>query len=120
MTSDPIWKTPAQLAGLPVRHWKRRTGFTERGSLAQMIKRWLRLAWNQQQECLLGWGPNDAGQYGAMGSSELASYVRRNGLPPTMLAARTKPPTLEQIEAMMAKPEWRPPPLSSKPGHTTP
>jgi hypothetical protein len=30
MAIDPDWNTPAKLDGLPVRHWKRRTGYTER------------------------------------------------------------------------------------------
>jgi len=53
---DPDWDVPAKLDGLPVRHWKRRTGFTERGTVAQMVERWLRLAWSQQQGCSLAWG----------------------------------------------------------------
>ena len=30
MAIDPDWNTPAKLDDLPVRHWKRRTGYTER------------------------------------------------------------------------------------------
>jgi hypothetical protein len=30
MATDPDWNTPAKLDDLPVRHWKRRTGYTER------------------------------------------------------------------------------------------
>ena len=111
---EPSWDTPAKLDGLPVRHWKRRTGFTERGTTAEMVERWLRLAWNQQQDCSLGWGPNAAGQHGNMGSSELASYVRRHGLPPGMLAERVRPPSAEEIERMLAGPGFRPVPDSGR------
>ena len=57
MTSDPDWNTPSHMDGLPVRHWKRRTGYTERGTVAQLVQRWLTLPWNIQMECSLGWGP---------------------------------------------------------------
>ena len=117
-SSEPTWSTPAKLDGLPVRHWKRRTGFTESGTTAQMVERWLRLGWSQQQDCSLGWGPNAAGQHGTMGAAELASYVRRYGLPPATLAARAKSPTPAEIESMMAKPEYRSGALGS--GHRTP
>src|SRR5512146_732814 len=100
---DPEWNTPARLDGLPVRHWKRRTGSSENGTMAEMVKRWLGLAWTQQQDCSLGWGPNKDGHSGAMGASEITSYVRRHGLPPAMLVARDKPPTHAEIEAMFAK-----------------
>ena len=120
MTSrEPAWDTPAQLDGLPIRHWKRRTGVTERGTAAAMIERWLRLGYLLQQNCSLGWGPNNDGQHGTMGSSELGSYVRRHGLPPAMLAGRAQPPTAEEIEAMFAKPEFRPPPPSTARWHSS-
>jgi hypothetical protein len=55
MATDPDWNTPAHLDGLPVRHWKRRTGYTERGTVAELVQRWLTLPWNIQMECSLGW-----------------------------------------------------------------
>ena len=55
---DPSWDVPAKIDGLPYKNWKRRTGFTETGTLAQMVERWLRLSWNHQQQCSLGWGPD--------------------------------------------------------------
>ena len=69
MTSDPDWNTPAQLDGLPVRHWKRRTGYTERGTVAQLVQRWLTLPWNIQTECSLGWGPDAQGRHGSFSST---------------------------------------------------
>lgn len=105
--NDPDWNTPAKLDGLPVRHWKRRTGFTERGTVAQMVERWLRLAWNQQQGCSLGWGPDANGKQGGWQANGIGAFVLRAGLPPPMLAKRSRPPTREEIEAMFAKPAYR-------------
>ena len=119
MDREPTWDTPAHLDGLPVRHWKRRTGFTERGTVAQMVERWVCLAWNQRQECSLGWGPNADGHSGTMWASELASYVQRHGLPPAMLAGRARPPTAQEIEAMFAKPIMREGPPRTGRGHST-
>ncbi len=103
MATEPDWSTPGTLDGLPVRHWKRRTGYTERGTVAQLVMRWLALPWNIKTECSLGWGPNAAGQHGAMGSSEIGSYVRRHGCRPRWRRA-SGPATPEEIEAMFAKP----------------
>jgi hypothetical protein len=105
--SDPAWSVPAKLDGLPVRHWKRRTGFTERGTVAQMVERWLQLAWNQQQECSLAWGPDANGKHGSWQPIGIGAFVIRVGLPPQMLAARSRPPTPEEIERMFAKPTYR-------------
>lgn len=104
---DPAWDVPAKLDGLPVRHWKRRTGFTERGTVALMVGRWLRLAWNQQQCCSLGWGPDSDGNHGSWQANGIGAFVLRVGLPPQMLAARSYPPTSEDIERMFAKPAYR-------------
>jgi hypothetical protein len=117
---DPSWSTPAKLDGLPVRHWKRRTGYTECGSLAQMVERWLRLAWNQQQECTLGWGPDADGQHGHMSAGAIAAFVLRVGLPPQMLASRAKPPTREEIERMFARPAYRAVPSDGPRQHFNP
>jgi hypothetical protein len=88
-------------------------------TVAELIQRWIWLPYNIQQECSLGWGPNPACQHGAMGGSEIGSYVRRNGLPPTMAAKRERPATPEEIEAMFAKPVMRErPPMG--PGHSIP
>ncbi len=119
MATEPDWNTPGTLDGLPVRHWKRRTGYTERGTVAELVQRWLALPWNIKMECSLGWGPNSDGQHGAMGGSEIGSYVRRNGLPPAMAVARAHPATPEEIEAMFAKPVLREGPQLG-PGHSTP
>lgn len=74
---DPAWDVPAKLDGLPVRHWKRRTGFTECGTVALMIERWLRLAWNQQQGCSLGWGPDASGNQGSWQANGIGAFARR-------------------------------------------
>lgn len=104
---DPDWNVPAKLDGLPVRHWKRRTGFTERGTVAQLVERWLRLAWNQQQGCSLGWGPDADGRHGGWQANGIGAFVLRAGLPPQMLAARSLRPTREEIERMFTKPAYR-------------
>lgn len=104
---DPAWNVPAKLDGLPVRHWRRRTGFTERGTIAQMVERWLQLSWNQQQECSLAWGPDTNGKHGSWQPNGIGAFVIRAGLPPQMLAARSRPPTPEEIERMFAKPAYR-------------
>jgi len=119
MAGDPEWNTPAHMDGLPVRHWKRRTGFTERGTVANLIQRWLGLPWNLQQECSLGWGPNTAGQHGSLNGRGIGSYVLRHGLPPKMAAARSRAATPEEIEAMFAKPVMREGPLAGR-THSTP
>jgi hypothetical protein len=99
-------------------HWKRKTGYSMSGTLAELIQRWIWLPYNIQQECSLGWGPNATGQHGAMGGSAIGSFVRRNGLPPAMAAKRERPATPEEIEAMFAKPVMREtPPVPV--GHST-
>ena len=93
--------------GLSYTNWKRRTGFTGRGTTAQIVERWLRLAWNQQQECSLGWGPNSEGEHGSMSANGIGAFVLRKGLRPAMLAVRRSPPTSQEIEGMFAKPVLR-------------
>ncbi len=119
MATDPDWNTPAHMDGLPVRHWKRRTGYTERGTVAQLVQRWLTLPWNIPMECSLGWGPNAQGKHGTFSSTGIGSFVLRAGLPPAMLATRSRPPTREEIEAMFAKPVLRERPPQAR-GFTTP
>jgi hypothetical protein len=116
---DPDWDVPAKLDGLPVRHWKRRTGFTERGTVAQMVERWLRLAWSQQQGCSLAWGPDGDGKHGGWQANGIGAFVLRAGLPPQMLAARSRPPTRDEIEAMFARPAYRAVPFAV-PDHFNP
>jgi hypothetical protein len=98
---DPL--EHARLDGLPVTNWRKRTGYSMSGTVAELIQRWIWLPYYIQQECSLGWGPNAAGQHGAMGGSEIGSYLRRNGLPPAVAAKRDRPATLEEIEMMFAK-----------------
>ncbi len=107
MVGEPDWNTPAHMDGLPVRHWKRRTGSIERGTVAALIQRWLGLPWNLQQECSLGWGPNADGHHGSLSGRGIGSYVLNHGLPPKMATARSRLATREEIEAMFAKPVMR-------------
>ena len=119
MAGEPDWGTPGRLDGLPVTNWKKRTGYSMSGTVAELIQRWIWLPYNIQQECSLGWGPNAANQHGAMGGSEIGSYVRRYGLPPAMAAARARPATPEEIEAMFGKPILREGP-PTPPDHSIP
>lgn len=78
MTShEPAYDTSARLDGRRVHHWRRRTESTESGSMAQLVKRWLGVAWSQQQDFSLGWGPNADDERGARGASEITCYVSR-------------------------------------------
>lgn len=106
-SSDPGWDVPARMDGLPYTNWKRRTGYTETGTLAQMVERWLGLAWHIQAGCSIGWGPDAAGKHGAMSADGIGSFVLRVGLPPVMLKKRSRPPTREEIERYFTKPELR-------------
>ncbi len=114
--SDPDWNSPAKLVGLPYKHWKRRTGYAETGTLTQMVERWLRLPWDH---CSLGWGPDAQGRRGSLSGTGIGSYVLRHGLPPKMAAARMRPATAAEIEAMFAKPVLREGP-PQRPGHSVP
>lgn len=84
---QPAWDTPARMDGLPCTNWKKRTGVTLSGTMADCIARWIALPSHQQQNCSIGWGPWE-GQYGSMEAMGIAAYVRRHGLPPKALAAR--------------------------------
>jgi hypothetical protein len=79
--SEPSWETAARIDGLPCTNWKKRTGVTISGTLAQCISRWIDLLGHQRQNCSFGWGPFE-GRYGDMDAEHLAAYVRRNGIPP--------------------------------------
>jgi hypothetical protein len=119
MENEPAWDTPARVDGMPVTSWKRRTGYSMSGTVADLIQRWLSLPWNIKMECSLGWGPNAAGQHGSLGGSGIGSYVLRKGLPPKMAAARARPASPEEIGAMFAKPVLREGPPAER-GFTTP
>lgn len=120
MPTDPAWDVPAKMDGLPYRHWKRRTGYTEAGTLAQLVERWLRLPWNYQQQCSLGWGPDAEGRHGSFQANGIGAFVLRAGLPPAMLNGRSRPPTTEEIERYFTKPELREGPKSTSPNHFNP
>lgn len=101
------WNAPAQLDGLPYTNWKRRSGYTETGTLARMVERWLRLPWNIQSGCLLRWEATEAGEGGSASANGIGSLVLRVGLPPQMLVGRSRLPTTEEIERMWEKPVMR-------------
>ena len=114
MADAPDWNTPARLDGLPCTNWKKRTGVTMDGTLAECVARWLSLQGYQQPDCSLGWGPDRDGQYGKMSAPGIARYVLNMGLPPKVAANRggqPQRPVLERMVAMepyRASPSWRP------------
>ena len=110
---DHNWNLPAQLDGLPYTNWKRRSGYTEIGTLAAMTERWLRLPWNVQAGCHLSWGPDAEGKRDSAHGNGIGAFVLRVGLPPAMLACRSRAPTREEIERMFAKPILREGPAST-------
>src|ERR1700760_2096655 len=118
--ADPAWDTPARLDGLPVTNWKRRTGYSQTGTVAELVERWLSLAFNHQQECSLGWGPNAAGAHGCLHGDGIGRFVLRADLPPQMQARLSRPLTREEIERKFSHPGWRPDRPSDKPGPSTP
>jgi hypothetical protein len=118
MANEPDWDALARIDGLPVTNWKWRSGYSAAGTVGQLIQRWLSLPYNIKMECSLGWG-DASGKRGVMGGDEIASYVRRHGLPPAMAAARACPATQEEIEAMLSKPVWREGPPQDR-GHSVP
>ncbi len=107
------WDAPAQLDGLPYTNWKRRTGYTENGTLAKMVERWLTVPWHVQSGCHLGWTATEKGMAGSCSGNGIGSFVLRFGLPPAMLAKRARPPTQQEIERMFAKPVLREGPPST-------
>ena len=110
----PTWDTPARIDGLPATNWKKRTGVTLDGTLADCITRWLSLQPHQQRECTLGWGPLE-GQHGQMSAPAMASYVRENGLPPKMAAERGGQPGPEVLAQLVSMPRHDPHPNAAHP-----
>jgi hypothetical protein len=72
--------------------------------VAKLIQRWLGLAWNVQQECTMAWTAQDGLKGGSFSGNAIGHFVIRKGLPPIMASARATPVTLEDIQAMFAKP----------------
>ena len=113
-THDPEWEDPAQLDGLPYTNWKRRAGYTETGTLAQMVERWLSVPWHVQACCHLSWS-RDGKLIGSAHANGIGALVVRKGLPPAMLKGRSRPPTREEIERKFTKPILREgPPVHQK------
>lgn len=115
--SQPTWDTPARLDGLPCINWKKRAGVTLAGTLDGCVTRWLDLAGHQQANCTLGWGPTADGGYGSWSASAIGSYVRQNGLPPTMAARRGEQLGPEGLARLTAMDRYDPAP---GPGDTRP
>lgn len=107
--SQPTWNTPARIDGLPYTNWKRREGVTFAGTLDQCVTRWLDLAGYQQGNCSVGWGPTADGSYGTWSASAIGAYVRRNGLPPTMVARRGAAASPEVLARLTAMDRYDPP-----------
>jgi hypothetical protein len=80
----PSWSTPATLDGLPAANWTTREGVTMRATFSLCVKRWLELHSANRQDCSIGWGPNDEGQWGYFERPNIVGYLERNGPPPDM------------------------------------
>src|SRR3984885_1645400 len=80
----PSWSTPATIDGLPAKNWTTREGVTMRDTFSQCVKRWLELHSENRQDCSIGWGPNDEGQWGYLERLNIVAYLERNGPPPDM------------------------------------
>ncbi len=91
--AEPAWDTPARLDGLPCTNWKRRTGVTMEGTVAQCATRWLSLADHDKQNCTMGWGPTADGRHGSWGHIALGAFVQRRGIPPEMARERGGQPS---------------------------
>lgn len=95
----PTWNAAARLDGLPVTNWKRRTGYTLDGTLAQCIARWLDLPDHQRQGCSLGW--REGRRWGSMEPADIAGYVVSAGLPPHVAERIGGQPSREKLKAMV-------------------
>lgn len=81
----PDWTVPARLDGLPATNWKRRTGVTMDGTLAECLERWLSLPHSDQINCSLS--VRGTGQ--VWEPERMAAFIKRHG-PPPALAARVQ------------------------------
>jgi hypothetical protein len=115
--SNPSWDTPARLNGLPCRNWKKREGVTLDGTLDECLTRWLDLAGHQKADCTLGWGPTAERQQGSWSANAIASYVRRNGLPPSLASRRGGHLGAADLARLTSMDRYDPPP---GPGDTPP
>lgn len=82
---EPDWTASARLDGLPAKSWKRRTGVTMDGTLAECLEKWLALPHHHQINCSL----SVVGTGQAWEPERMAAFVKRHGLPPA-LAARVQ------------------------------
>jgi hypothetical protein len=112
--AEPNWNTPARLNGLPCANWKKRTGVTMDGTVADCITRWLSLQGYQQRDVSMGWGPEE-GRHGTWSCNALAAFVMKHGLPPRMAAERGGQPTKEQLAALVSMPRYEPCPSAGHP-----
>lgn len=80
--SIPDWTAPARLDGLPATNWKRRTGVTMDGTLAECLERWLSLPHRDQINCSLS--VRGTGQ--VWEPERMAAFIKRHGVPPALEA----------------------------------
>ena len=95
----PTWDVSARIFGLPVTHWKKRTGFELSGTLAVCVARWLDLPDHHRQNCSLSW--REGRRRGTMEPPDIAAYVLAAGLPPHVAARRSGQPSREALRAMV-------------------
>ena len=106
----PSWSTQATIDGLPAKNWTTREGVTMRGTFSQCVKRWLELNSENRQDCSIGWGPNEEGQWGYFERLNIVGYLERNGPPPDM----GDHVTIQHVRNWLSVDKLRPPVVADK------
>lgn len=112
---EPAWNTPARMDGLPGTNWKRRTGVSLEGTVADCVARWLSLADHDKRNCSMGWGPTAEGKHGTWGPVSIGVFVRTHGLPPKLASERGGQPSPDALERLTAMQRYDPSPHASHP-----
>lgn len=112
---EPTWDTPAHMDGLPCSNWKRRTGVTLNGTVADCVERWLSLADHDKRNCSMGWGPTLNGKHGSWGPVSIGAFVRSHGLPPKLAAKRGGRASAEVLERLTSMLRYDPCPDAQHP-----
>jgi hypothetical protein len=110
--AEPTWDTPARIDGLPATNWKRRTGVTMDGTVADCITRWLTLAGHDQRNVTMRWGGVEGRSWTC---NAIAAFVVANGLPPKLTAGRPRQPTKEDLKKIVSMPRYDPCPHAPHP-----
>jgi len=112
---EPAWDTPARIDGLPCTNWKRRTGVTLDGTVADCVIRWLSLADHDKRNCSMRWGPSRDGVHGSWGPISIGLFVCAHGLPPKLVRERGAQPSPEALERLTVMQRYDPSPHAFHP-----